>query len=549
MNALEAVTDKIRLELIVNKADLVVVNSRASRGLVKVEVANAVDPSRKVAQLCRLFVDRNDASYVNEMCGLACRSRQHKVASALAFDLLQKCTDGISVTVSLPFAEGDAVIVTDNGDATGGGSVRGTVVMQTSPTHYAVRLDVDGKVRSKMAAHSLRAGERVEKKVHLSIPLRKMGRTREEMDSFFLGFVMLGPKCHRRLFPSGIQNEADAEIDISRCPGLFCGSNDCAESCIYTLGVLLDMYAMQRTSLDLSSNWIGPSGIKSLSPSLNRMSRLRELRLGRNGISVDGAKYLANILKNKSSLPHLHHLDLHRNALGPEGIRRIVNALVAGYDERRPSRVASATNRNMKLRLLDLSSNFAGDLGARYLSDALVSFFHLEILRFKGNEISSTGAKYIVSALSSALSMTDPPLFASRLRELDVSYNNIGYSGIDDLASSLSRAAAAAANEDVIPPLTVLNLRRVGMGTKGAERLAQVLPSLSSLVRLDVSGNDIKREGGEKIYSAVTGLADLVEMPIGSNSIGVRLTRSLDARFRSHRRSENSVAIVPYAAV
>ncbi|XP_048015474.1 NACHT, LRR and PYD domains-containing protein 3-like isoform X1 [Megalobrama amblycephala] len=82
------------------------------------------------------------------------------------------------------------------------------------------------------------------------------------------------------------------------------------------------------------------------------------------------------------------------------------------------------------LRELDLSNNDLQDSGVKLLSDGLKSAnCHLEILRLSGCMVTEEGCGYVSSALSS-----NP----SHLRELDLSYNHPGDSGVKLLTDTLN---------------------------------------------------------------------------------------------------------------
>ncbi|XP_052424269.1 NLR family CARD domain-containing protein 3-like isoform X2 [Carassius gibelio] len=84
---------------------------------------------------------------------------------------------------------------------------------------------------------------------------------------------------------------------------------------------------------------------------------------------------------------------------------------------------------NSVLRELDLSNNDLQDSGMKLLSDGLKSpNCELEILRMSGCMVTEKGCHYVSSALSSN---------ASHLRELDLSYNHPGDSGVKLLSEKL----------------------------------------------------------------------------------------------------------------
>ncbi|XP_051747436.1 NACHT, LRR and PYD domains-containing protein 12-like [Ctenopharyngodon idella] len=84
---------------------------------------------------------------------------------------------------------------------------------------------------------------------------------------------------------------------------------------------------------------------------------------------------------------------------------------------------------NSVLKELDLSNNDLKDSGVKLLSDGLKSpTCHLEILRLSGCMVTEKGCHHVSSALS---------LNPSHLRELDLSYNHTGDSGVKLLSEKL----------------------------------------------------------------------------------------------------------------
>ncbi|XP_064818587.1 NACHT, LRR and PYD domains-containing protein 3-like isoform X1 [Oncorhynchus masou masou] len=194
--------------------------------------------------------------------------------------------------------------------------------------------------------------------------------------------------------------------------------------------------------LDLSNNDLKDSGVKLLSDGLeNPHCKLVTLRLSGCGVTEEGCASLASALKSNPS--HLRELDLSNNDLKDSGVKRLSDGLENPHCKLKTLRlshcqvteegcvylVSALESNSSQLRELDLSNNDLKDSGVKLLSAGLGNpHCKLETLRLSGCLVTEEGCASLVSALRS-----NP----SHLRELDLSYNHPGDSGVRLLSAGL----------------------------------------------------------------------------------------------------------------
>ncbi|KAL1250553.1 hypothetical protein QQF64_018349 [Cirrhinus molitorella] len=243
--------------------------------------------------------------------------------------------------------------------------------------------------------------------------------------------------------------------------------------------------------LDLTGNDPGQSGVKELSDLLQDPNcQLKTLRF--LGPAADeGCQYVTGIVGKNPLL--LRELNLIGHELGDTGVNQIaallqdkhcqLNTMIlwdCSITEKQCVILTSALKSNPShLRELNLRGNKLGDSGVKNLSDLLMNpQFNLEKLRLCRCSITEKQCLILTSALKS-----NP----SHLRELDLSFNELGDSGVKNLSDLLMNPQFK---------LEKLDLCDCSITEKQCLILTSALKSNPSHLRkLDLSGNQIKNTG------------------------------------------------------
>ncbi|KAL6480992.1 hypothetical protein MHYP_G00090720 [Metynnis hypsauchen] len=192
--------------------------------------------------------------------------------------------------------------------------------------------------------------------------------------------------------------------------------------------------------LDISHNDLQDSGVEVLSVGLkSSRCQLEILRLASCHFGGKSCENLGSVLQTKTS--SLKELDIRNNELHDSGVELLSAGLKSSHCKLEILRLVSChfgekscenlgsvlQTETSSLKELDISNNELHDSGVELLSAGLKSSHcKLEILRLLGCMVREEGCSSLASALSS-----NP----SYLKELDLSYNLLGESGVKLLSA------------------------------------------------------------------------------------------------------------------
>ncbi|XP_039522352.1 NACHT, LRR and PYD domains-containing protein 3-like [Pimephales promelas] len=298
----------------------------------------------------------------------------------------------------------------------------------------------------------------------------------EELEEFELQKFKKSDECLIRL---------SAVIKTSKTALL----NDCNltdKSCSALAAVLGSETNLKE--LNMNDNDLQDSGVKLLCTGLKNIKcKLEILSLSDCSITEEQSLILTSALKSNPS--HLRELNLSVNKLGDSGVKHLCAVLKDSHcklerlrlsccdmTDEGCSDVTSALKSNPShLRELDLSGNNLGDSGVKNLSDLLMNpQFKLEKLHLSDCSITKKQSLILTSALKS-----NP----SHLRELDLSWNILGNTGVKHLCAVLKDSHC--------------KLERLSLQCCGITDVSSLTQSLTNskalqfLKELDLRGNKI----------------------------------------------------------
>ncbi|CAM4922220.1 unnamed protein product [Rotaria socialis] len=266
------------------------------------------------------------------------------------------------------------------------------------------------------------------------------------------------------------------------------------------------------TDLELHGNQIGTDGLEHLADALRTNKTLNTLTMYKNKIGDQVAGFIADKLKtNEKMEPQIRKINvtpppIYSNPQLTELITNNVNSTSVNFSSKNLTDQDMEIVANELLQVnqvitrLDLYANQIGDIGARFVADAVRINTTLKELRLYNNKIGDVGTQYLAAALTTNQTLT--------LLGLDT--NQIGDSGAQYLGEALKTNKS----------LTLLQLQTNQIGDSGAQYLADALKVNKTLNILYLHENQIGDTGAQHLGNALKTNQSLQDLRLQTNKIG-----------------------------
>lgn len=339
---------------------------------------------------------------------------------------------------------------------------------------------------------------------------------------------------------------------------------------------------------NISGNSLGEKGFEPIATALQYNNSITDLDISNNSLSVQGGRYLSIALKGNNSIKHLN---LKNNQLTDQGSEEVISALnkeIVIYldissnniDNQAVKALAHFIKNNTSLQYLNISNNNVGktpeftdalkfnstlkilhvasnslgnDKSIKFIADVIKENNGLTSLNLNDNYFSYTGAKDISNALIVNKSLTilkiknsnfdeaGAVLLAQGLEQnttvtkLDLSNNNLQDTGFIFLANALKesnsithlnlshneiQAKGIEAVSYILSSIIYLDISGNNIGVNGAATIGDALKTNHSLVYLNLSQNQLQHQGIKSVLTALENNSSLVLLDINNNNIG-----------------------------
>ena len=337
---------------------------------------------------------------------------------------------------------------------------------------------------------------------------------------------------YNNLYAAGISNIC-TKLNISHLTKINISNNAIGEQAADDIGNFLSKNT-ELKELDLSHNNLDATGISNICRNLN-ISHLTKINISNNAIGEQAADDIGNFLSKNTELIEL---DLSHNNLDATGISNIFRKLNISHltkinisnnavGEQAAGDIGNFLSKNTKLKELDLSHNNLCAAGICNVCRKLhVNISHLTKINISNNTIGVQAADDIGNFLSKN----------TELKELDLSYNNLDARGISNICRTLkishltkinisNNAIGEQAADDIgnflskNTKLKELDISCNNLYESGIKTLCKRIANLSKLSKLKVGGNDFTYLVADDVVKVLLGNINLQEIDLSDNNL------------------------------
>lgn len=300
----------------------------------------------------------------------------------------------------------------------------------------------------------------------------------------------------------GIKNlmnslEKDGSHKSPKVKHLLLGNNICGNELGYEIGKLIKSGKSALTTCYIAGNNLDKDGIKPVCEALHNNTQIKQLWLKRNPIKTEGIVHIVEMMKYND---YLQVLDLTNTGIIDDGAILVLDNLSHAIKylylasnglTAKTCKLIADNIHKIKLEQISMGCNRLGDIGAKFLADALANpECTLKSIEIASCGISSIGAGYIADALKINTSLEWLNLgFLKSTNILQEVPNVIGSQGAIYIAEMLK----------VNKTLKALDLTHTGIQQAGISGLAEVFDSNTTITFLNVEQfgiphNELSRE-------------------------------------------------------
>ena len=320
-----------------------------------------------------------------------------------------------------------------------------------------------------------------------------------------------------------LRNTKLEEIDVS-------DNNLLAAGAVSIVNGMKNIFTLRN--VNISHNWITCEAADNIAAVLSQNTHLRKVYLAKNNLAANG---IITLCRGMSNIQYLTHLDMSYNKITDEAAHDIATFLI----------------HNPELKVLDFSNNLMQIPGAKVVCKAISTLTNLRTLNISNNNITGEAARDIVIALfkikcleelslNYILEETGPiQTFVSmknftglikmsvgsaeiselvahniaavmngniKLKELDLSYNNLNATGVSNVFKKLN-----------ISHLVKINISNNLIDEQAADIIGSFLSQNKNLKELDICCNNLYESGTTALCKRIKNLSNLTKLKVGGN--------------------------------